>query len=971
MSNQNTEILLASKLSDIVTHSRESGEMIEQVTPTTQELLKFRFDPAYCESRPINFHEGQKQAILNTIYCHEILKVENVGDMYDKVSNDLRLEYGKGLEHLEAKRFQYPRYCMKMATWTWKTRVLEALVIWQYLNAKAGNERYTKNFMVVAPGLIVYDRLKDAFIGKKNDETDERQFEKSDFYLFKNLFIPEPFEQEMFAFLQSSIVTKDNIGKKITGDGQLILTNWHIFLNKKEEKPERQPDFDPLKALDPEGKGKNQKVVLDILDDLFPVKPWITAGNSLDTLDNQALWGKEFQYLKEIPDLVVFNDEAHHLGDDDKDEKKWQEALNEISVDKNLFIQVDFSATPYVQKGDKKSYFPHIIIDFDLKKAIALGLVKIPVLDKRKEIATLSNDELNFKAERDENNKVIGLSAGQKVMLEAGLKKLSILEENFGTDKLEYNKYPKMMIVCEDTNVVPFVSEFLIHDKGYDEDDILEIHSNKKGEIWEEERRNLKNKLFSIDKHRNPRIIISVLMLREGFDVNNICVIVPLRASASGILLEQTIGRGLRLMWRGGDFEDLKTENRINILKKKIAPINYYDILSIVEHPAFEKFYEELLDGNFWTDEGTENEWSWGVLGDMVSVELKENYEEYDIHRPIIINDIDEVLKSPEYSLDSLSSFPIAFEELKKMVPQNEVFISQTLWSGTTFGDYDVTMGLFSAKSYNEFLQKLVARVTKYTNVQNITKKGFGNVYPTMQIDLPKLTGIIDQYLKERLFQKTINYLEENNWKVLMIEDIAHFVIKEITNMVIKAQDSETTGKSEVILRSLSEVAKLNMRENYSLDVAKCIYPKLQYPSNKGLLEKDFIEFCDKDSKVEAFCKINEYKHTFLRFRYMRTDGIPAYYSPDFIVKTAEKIFLVETKSDSAASWDENVQRKKKSALNYLNRVNGLEPEKRENRKREYVLLNEGRFYTYQQNGGNIDDMLNSAKLQEVKTSLF
>ena len=150
---------------------------------------------------------------------------------------------------------------------------MEALVIWQYLNAKAGNERYTKNFMVVAPGLIVYDRLKDAFIGKKNDETEDRQFEKSDFYLFKNLFIPEPFEQEMFAFLQSSIVTKDNIGKKITGDGQLILTNWHIFLNKKEEKPERQPDFDPLKALDPEGKGKNQKVVLDILDDLFPVKP--------------------------------------------------------------------------------------------------------------------------------------------------------------------------------------------------------------------------------------------------------------------------------------------------------------------------------------------------------------------------------------------------------------------------------------------------------------------------------------------------------------------------------------------------------------------------------------------------------------------------------------------------------------------------------------------------------------------------
>jgi type III restriction enzyme len=66
-----------------------------------------------------------------------------------------------------------------------------------------------------------------------------------------------------------------------------------------------------------------------------------------------------------------------------------------------------------------------------------------------------------------------------------------------------------------------------------------------------------------------------------------------------------------------------------------------------------------------------------------------------------------------------------------------------------------------------------------------------------------------------------------------MIEDVAHFVIKEVTRMVIESQDSEKSGKSEVSLRSLSEVSKINMRENYCLDVSKCIYPKLQYPSNK------------------------------------------------------------------------------------------------------------------------------------------
>jgi type III restriction enzyme len=83
-----------------------------------------------------------------------------------------------------------------------------------------------------------------------------------------------------------------------------------------------------------------------------------------------------------------------------------------------------------------------------------------------------------------------------------------------------------------------------LKDKGYEEgEDFIEVHSNKKGEIGEDEWKTLKRRLFALDKNTKPKIIISVLMLREGFDVNNVCVIVPLRSSASSILLEQTIGR--------------------------------------------------------------------------------------------------------------------------------------------------------------------------------------------------------------------------------------------------------------------------------------------------------------------------------------------------------------------------------------------------------------------------------------------
>ena len=206
--------------------------------------------------------------------------------------------------------------------------------------------------------------------------------------------------------------------------------------------------------------------------------------------------------------------------------------------------------------------------------------------------------QLEYKAIR-EGKKLIGLSDGQKIMLRAGIQKLKILENEFvelTADKNGVsNKHPKMMVICEDTKVAPLVTNFFISE-GLSEDEIVEIHSDRKGNIPPKEWDETKQKLFNIDKLDKPKIIVSVLMLREGFDVNNICVVVPLRSTTSPILLEQTIGRGLRLMWREPIYEDIKAENRIRLLDKKEEPINYLDLLSIVEHPAFIEFYEKYID---------------------------------------------------------------------------------------------------------------------------------------------------------------------------------------------------------------------------------------------------------------------------------------------------------------------------------------------------------------------------------------
>jgi len=973
-----TSLELANKLSAIVNTAREDGSLLARVRPTTAELLTYWFDDAYCDTRPwLNFHEWQRQAILNTIYCHEILHIESVSDLYDKVDSTLKLENDVWVEYLDNKRFSFPRYCMKMATWTGKTWVLNALLIRQYLNVHAMEssvvsseiERtpaFSKNFMIVAPWLIVYDRLLDATMGKIGDDG-KRDFHQSDFWMFQDLFIPEHYRDDVFWFVQSSIVTKGDIGKKIIRNGQIIITNWHIFLDKNtDEDIIEEYTHDPYSYAD------------KIINDVLPLRPWVSAGNSLETLDNKALWWWQKEYIKSIPDLIVFNDEAHHLGEwtvkgDLDEDKKRQKAMNDIAEGKKLFVQIDFSATPYIQKWKEKAYFPHIIVDFPLIDAIKKWYVKTLVLDKRKEVASLANAELDFKVERDENNKPVALSTGQKIMITAWLEKLKVLERDFDEISIEHNKFPKMMLVCEDTQVVPLVADYL-QEVWYGPDQYLEIHSNKKGEIGEEERKVLKQKLFSIDKHQNPKIIISVLMLREWFDVNNICVIVPLRSSTSWILLEQTIGRWLRLMWRGAEFEEIKAENRKNMLVRKTAPRNYYDILSIVEHPAFESFYNELMaDGGIGIDEEELGDGKDKVLGDMITVSLKEDYQEYDIARPIIVSDIEELMTDPVYSLDNLHSYHHEFVELKRIIPQNEKFISETIASGTRFGDYDVNIGIMNAKSYNDFVSKLVHRITKHTshNDGSINKKWFGNSFPSIQINIPQLTGIVDGFLRYKLFKQQIDYKLENNWKVLMLPDVSQFVIKEVTRMIIEAQDTENSGEPQIIEKHLSLVSQLNMRENYSLYVAKSIYPKLSYPSNKGELEKAFVEYVDNDANVQAFSKIYEKKHDFMRCRYIRHDGIPAYYYPDFIVKTNETIYLVETKWTSSIA-DENVKRKKVSAMNYVERINNLPDALRWNRKREYVLLSEDRFYTYRNNWATIKEMLESVKLQtDSKKTLF
>jgi type III restriction enzyme len=98
-------------------------------------------------------------------------------------------------------RSAHPKYCLKMATGTGKTWVLQALLYWQLLNAACAPEdrRFTRNFLLVAPGLIVYQRLLDAFLGRVRKGAPD--WETSDLARNQGLFVPDSCREEVFRFV--------------------------------------------------------------------------------------------------------------------------------------------------------------------------------------------------------------------------------------------------------------------------------------------------------------------------------------------------------------------------------------------------------------------------------------------------------------------------------------------------------------------------------------------------------------------------------------------------------------------------------------------------------------------------------------------------------------------------------------------------------------------------------------------------
>ncbi|MGV8805918.1 MAG: DEAD/DEAH box helicase family protein [Polaromonas sp.] len=948
----------------------ESGaaDILERVTPTTAELLKWWFGEDMVAARPgLNFHAGQKQAILNTIVAHEVLGSTTLLDLYQQAAPDALLA-GTRLAEVAQAKHAHPKYCLKMATGTGKTWVLQALLIWQLLNKTAAlaegmdDARFTRQFLIVAPGLIVYERLLDAFCGKLVEGgKGSRDFASSDMAQFAELFIPESWREQVFGFVRGNVCNKTEIGLKATGNGLIAIANWHLLAEGEEAQAleDEEEIAAPGAPLAPE----------QVIKTVLPLMPGRATGNSLDALDRRYARGNVLEFLAKLPELMVFNDEAHHIHEIKREgestEVEWQKSLSRIAESKGRrFVQLDFSATPYNDVGSgknkRKLYFPHIITDFDLKAAMRAGLVKSLVLDRRKEIGALP---LEFKAERDENGNPT-LSEGQRVMLRAGLQKLRKLEADFA--RIDPTRHPKMLVVCEDTKVSPCVAQFFQDEVNWGEDEVMLIDSGKKAELGEKDWAPVRERLFSVDRHASPKVIVSVLMLREGFDVNNICVIVPLRSSQAQILLEQTIGRGLRLMWRGPDYSDIKEENRARINAGQ-EPGSLLDVLSIVEHPAFQSFYDDLIKEGLAGTTGDDTDGA-SATGDVITAQLREGFAAFDFGLPFIVQEADEVRDHQALDVSGLPAFTgMTVQTLTDLLGKGDTFISQDLQSATLFGDYRVDGAVMNVSGYNDFLARLTRRISQALShpLPKGNKVASHAAAPYLQVNTAELTGWLDDYVWTQLFGADFNPMEDENWRLLLLQPVVDHITKVFAVALIESEQQHVTGQTEVRPRYLSEVPKLTMRESNSVAVAKCIYTRLGWPSRNGGLERAFIHWAQADTSVQAFCKISENRHAFARLRYVKDDGLPAFYSPDFLVRTAQAIYLVETKAQQQTIHP-NVQRKLKAATAWCQRINDLRADLRAGLPWHYVLLAENVVYEWQGKGARLGELLDYARLRPL-----
>jgi type III restriction enzyme len=826
----------------------------------------------------------QREAIETLIYLKEVRRIDALSQLIAEFGGAYAETAALGITDDEDA---WTRYAFKMATGSGKTKVMSLAIVWSYFHAlRESDSPMARHFVVIAPNLTVFERLKEDF---KPEGGGPDIFDRDP-------LIPVEWRGDW----NLTTVLQDEASGASTG-GTLYLTNIHrLFDNSRKRESGETYDW---------------------------MGPTVSRAKALDT--SAALRDRITSHER----VLVMNDEAHHVWDPDS---AWNEAIAFLhdTIRKRtgggLVAQLDFSATP---KDNKANFFKHIVCDTPLGEAVDAGIVKTPIIGRAGQLVEQATDNASFKYE---------------MHLKLGYERWLKSREEWKNG----GKKPLMFVMCENTKAADEITARLNGDPVFKELNkrTINLHTNLKGkmkkvgsgtnarvefvesekEISDDDLKALRTLSRELDSGTSPYFcIVSVLMLREGWDVRNVTTIVPLRpySSKANILPEQTLGRGLRRMTLPGQANE---------------------VVAVVEHEAFARLY---------TDELAQE----GLPIDVVDVE-KVPTTTVSIFPDAAKKDLQKL----EIAIPRLTA---ANQTLPVLGPVSE---SEMIEAAKPYKPLPIG-GRGSDEVQYEGRHLITGEVVEHMKVNlALLESGVGAIsFYVQELEYickvrsthTVLAPLLQKFFEEILFAQKSSIFDARLAKRLSDSDVREHVRAVFVPMIRRktTQTQVRTPEPAPMLLANWRPFQVTASERHPVRTASRTLFNL-VPCNRSL-ETAFVELADRASDVAAFAK--NAGPQCLRIDYLSGGARLAFYTPDFFVRLASgSCYMVETKGQV----DRDVPAKARAAVEWCKAASTKKT------RWEYVYVPEGVFQRYHGSSFEelarmcvpaLNDLVNEQKFQE------
>ncbi len=669
--------------------------------------------------------------------------------------------------------------------------------------------------------------------------------------------------------------------------------------------------------------------------------------------EDEYFGGSFLQSLANLDDLVLIMDESHHYR-----AQKGVQALDELKP----VLGLELTATPLVRAGTKQILFKNVIYEYPLSKAIEDGYTRTPYAITRSDI-----DFFRF-----------GNEALDKLMLQDGIAQHEKTKRNLEEYALSHDKEkikPFMLVVCSDTNHAAWVENYIKSEEfraGKYKNKVITVHSKKSGSESDFNTR----LLLGVEQADNPvEIVIHVNMLKEGWDVNNLYTIVPLRTAASKILREQMVGRGLRLPYgkRTGDkavdavmltahdkFEEILAEaqkgdsifkkgNIINLDKEEEEETVYTQLSFAIEEnhkldaayeytkiqktketdlilkQVAEKIYEkvsEQIQVNSCHAVTAEDE---KKIAECVKKELSEDMDLGETFR----RNADPISAWTDYQTKEIHRAVV-----DKYIPIPKIKVEDKGVDDYIYEDFDLDLSKFTQTPIDN--QLLIQNLEEPSDLQRVRgdKIDFGAYEPKKVIlEQIRMQPEVDYEKCSKLLYKLItqvcDYFENRHGQngmqnIVMMNKVS--IGKEIYEQLLRHFKVKTGFMEEEVIDVLNYNVRQQYNYKYKLNLFAAYETRIQNIVFTGI-KKGVFEEAKFDSEPElVFARVLEQDNDVKNWlrpassQFNITYNHGHRYEPDFVVEVEDLIYLVEIKGEDRIS-DADVIAKKERAIRYCKAV--------------------------------------------------